>query len=869
MTTNRFYQGLNLSYLMFNIASKNEIFIRKYKNNFSIESFKGFFSFIEFKKDIKYLDEFFILQINSIFKQEYENKNIFNIQILKELIVQSDILKDSEVSQLITADKIDAMLKASELWYKKLNKIDIETKDINLEAKNAMSQSLIQLFTFNKNKAYKELVANIKEIYKKDDETDDETDEKEVVNNESLVDINFTALISEKNARAIEQYLKEYLRKLQKNQICFNECMKSIGMEQEVDNTKYLTSEQVKAHNGLFDFILKLIQYFIESFETNDNTVSIFSAKNKDAITESLWDIINTSKEIDENIMQSSTAYMERFFNEPYHEILGDALRNGLNNQLNNFSNDVTTHLKNSYQLHALAPSLINVTYLFFKNFPKDLNSKTLPRIIEVITSIIEPSLKNKYTDLISIAKKHMQYSIRKFMFDISHNRYSDIDARDYCGKILDLIEKTNDNIEATLFNTRFALVETVLKICDLDFRKTNELFAEIVDKIDEIVLNVDKTCRQQFQSDSFKLLSQEINLAIQANYLDSYQAIQSMLVTHNEFINNSFLQKIKQQAKFVMACTPIKVLVGEYKNGDKVYGANFLFEIILNLEMNQIITPIATKYEEEGGKILKLRIAGYGSTNTVNFSSFAVYQTLLEIQRNKPNRAILKILATDFNYDKDPSKSYFALKITKWRDALNSFIYKDTDLGTDDDIHLALGARYFLHYDGNITHDSSCVDMNLLRQMLDYKCKLQQNPMKFILESDYLCKEREKRHDFIEKAPPKPLIERLDEADKDISSNETICKVIRNNYITPKLNEIITLLKTGDRVVSEFIKQRVDIIRFEGNRLGDLISDGRCRALYLEILTEALIKQGLVIDSETDMVIKLPAANSSLRPGK
>ena len=58
MTTNRFYQGLNLSYLMFNIASKNEIFIRKYKNNFSIESFKGFFSFIEFKKDIKYLDEF-------------------------------------------------------------------------------------------------------------------------------------------------------------------------------------------------------------------------------------------------------------------------------------------------------------------------------------------------------------------------------------------------------------------------------------------------------------------------------------------------------------------------------------------------------------------------------------------------------------------------------------------------------------------------------------------------------------------------------------------------------------------------------------------------------------------------------------------
>jgi len=454
-------------------------------------------------------------------------------------------------------------------------------------------------------------------------------------------------------------------------------------------------------------------------------------------------------------------------------------------------------------------------------------------------------------------------------MFDINHNRYSEIDARDYCGKILDLIEKTNDNIEAVLFNTRFTLVKTALKICDLDFSKTNELFAGIVDKIDEIVLSVDKTCRQQFQSDSFQLLSQEINLAIQANDLGSYQAIQSMLVTHNDFINNSFLQKIKQQAKFVMACTPIKVLVREYENGDKIYDAIFLFEIILNLEMNQVITPIARKYEANGGKILKLQIAGYGSTNTVNFSSFAVYQTLLDIQKNKPNRAILKILATDFNYDKDPSKSYFAMKIIKWRDALNSFTYKDADLGTDNDIHLAIEARSFLHYDSKITHDSSCVDINLLRQMLDYKRKLQQNPMKFILESDDLCKEREGRHNFIEKAPPEPLIERLDEEDKDISSNEPICKFIREYKILPELNEIIILLKTGDRVVSEVIKQRVDVIRFEGSRPGNCISDGRCRALYLETLTEALTKQGLVIDSETDMVVKRPVAKSSLRLGK
>ena len=75
--------------------------------------------------------------------------------------------------------------------------------------------------------------------------------------------------------------------------------------------------------------------------------------------------------------------------------------------------------------------------------------------------------------------------------------------------------------------------------------------------------------------------------------------------------------------------------------------------------------------------------------------------------------------------------------------------------------------------------------------------------------------------------------------------------------------------LKTGDRVVSEVIKQRVDVIRFEGSRPGNCISDGRCRALYLETLTEALTKQGLVIDSETDMVVKRPVAKSSLRLGK
>tara|TARA_R110002124_G_scaffold81978_15_gene215579 strand:- start:12498 stop:15023 length:2526 start_codon:yes stop_codon:yes gene_type:complete len=841
---------------MFNSASQRQLFVEKYESNFSIESYNYFFGTNEFKKDLGDLDKFLVFQINSIFKEEY--KSNFEINDLKEIIINSDIAKKINVSVDINA-KIDIILRANKLWQQQLNQDVVQEQELAVDERQKTFDVIRQTYVFNKKLALDELVRKLSSVYQED--AHDTGGTKEFKN---FHDIDFTALISKIDIQTIEQNLKLYLQEIEKYRGYFNSCAKHLGMEYKLDDTTYLVNEARERNYGLEGFIVDILKWLFKLFKSDDEKLNILTTEDKYTVTESLWNIVKITKEINEDPSKAAA----EFFNSPYQELLGDTLRLGFNEKAQDMERDVVLDLRNSYNWYHGTPGFVSITYLYFKNHPIELTPDSLPRITEVVTSIVEPFLESRYAELISIAKKHIEYNVDKFIFELNNMPDNESRALDNCGKILDLIEKTNDDIEVALFNTRFAIVEEVLNICNLNSKVENELFTNIVNEIDKIVLNTDDVFRKGLQGELFDLLNIQVNLAIESNDAKPYQTVKLMLATNEEFIKDNFLQKLKQQAKLIAACSPTKELTWIYDNGDEDYWSRFHLDTKFVLEMNQLISPISDKYREDDGLGFERRHAGYGSTNTVGFSSFALYRAIIEMQENKTLKQILHLLARNYNYDADPAKSYFAIKITKWRDALNSLTYEETDIDSFDNISQALGARHFAHYDTEM-YDANSVDMNLLRQMLDYKHELQQDPWSFVLDSDDLYNVRLARRDFIEKAPPNSEPENLADLDLRCSICDPFTVAVRvfPEEIVPNVGRIIVLSKEENKSIYELIKEQAAITH-SCSKLNYSISIPykECLVLYLRKLTEALDEQNLIIDPETNVVIKNPVVRSSLR---
>ena len=628
------------------------------------------------------------------------------------------------------------MLNAKEIWTKKLAKVDINFSEISVDKRKDIFTEVKNLYVLSKHTAYKNLVNKIYAIYQDEDSLDTNID------NLNLLDVDFGSLVTKSNVQDIEKYLKEYLKELEDYTNYFNDIAIEFELNEEQDKTKYLLGDSVDANTGIFYFILYLVKTIFNLFKSDeDKDLNVFTADNKHAVCESLWQIVKLFAKHDsaanDTTMKESKKYMDVFFNIPYHELLGDALHGSLKEKSNFFVKDTIKHVKGSYRFSIFAPDTVNAIYLYFIKYPKELNKDTLPRVLEIIPSMISKFIENKYLELIRSAGNHVQYKIDKFIFDVNQGNYDVKQATDYCGDILDLIESTNSLIENTLYKTRFELVKTFLGLLGLNFVKVSDLFETVVECIDNIILAIDLSCRNNFQERHVEILRQEVDTDLKSSNIVSSNAIKSMLVTYKEFSDNNFLQKIKQQAQLIIAASPEKRLQLVGKNGDKYYFRRHSLDADLNYEMNQIVTVVSDEYSQKGGKLLEISEASYGSGCTIHFTCISIYKILLDMRENKTNREVLRLLAFKYNYDNDVSKEYFARKIIKWHDSLKSLKCEDSDLDSDTKkAYLAQGAS---EYTSLGVYEPNTESIWLLKEMHSYKKEFIANPYKYLLKSDAL----------------------------------------------------------------------------------------------------------------------------------
>lgn len=631
-------------------------------------------------------------------------------------------------------------MNAQEIWSSTLNGQKIDFISIDEEMKVELFKQVKELYISSQKENYKELVRKLYSIYIGSD-YDIQSD------NLNLLDIDFSSLVTKSNIQYVEQYLSEYQKKLTGYEKYYNDLASSFGFEYELKDNFSSANLQNKDNNWILSFIFYLMAEFINLFKcSKDKNVNIFNIDNSYSICDSLWKIATMFNPevifgIDAVI---HTNNIDLFFKAENSELFGNIFDETFKEKKNSFSKDIMQHIDDSYALSFFVPETINNIFLYFKHYPKELNTTNLPRILDNIPEILSKIIDDKFLELVRSAESQLEYRINKFIFDITHGGYDDKNARDYCGVILDLIENTNIEIENTLFKARFEIVNKFNKIYKLTFSSDNELFTNVVDSIDKIIFNAFEKNNVNTQRKFNEYLIKSIDNLVKLNF-EKFKAIKSMLDIYIDFDSNDFLKKLKEQANLIIATSPVNREI-VYTRYGTAYNPRFELKDLMKIEMDQLIGGIMKKNRENGGNDNNIIFAIYSCDSVIDYPCFAIYKLLHDIKENKPHRKALVLLASKYNYDVDPSKEYFARKIIKWDNALNSIDYDESDLDNDPEVLFYAQGICYLTSLG--IKEPNAAGIRILKDMVAFKKEFLANPNKFMfpyLKSNLAL--AEKRH--------------------------------------------------------------------------------------------------------------------------